>query len=138
MRAVPDLPWTSSRTADPDGEYLVRLTYLPLRRFRTLPAFFRLILAIQRQLAGTAGLVGYTLRARPFSRRFWTLSVWDSEDALKGFVVAQPHRDTMRKLRGKMGETSFTRWPVSGSDLPPTWRAALKRGAGDSSSDKDD
>lgn len=138
MRAVPDLPWTSSRTADPDGEYLVLLTYLPLRRFRTLPAFFRLILAIQRQLAGTAGLVGYTLRARPFSRRFWTLSVWDSEDALKGFVVAQPHRDTMRKLRGKMGESSFTRWPVSGSDLPPTWLAALKRGAGDSSSDKDD
>lgn len=138
MRAVPDLPWTSSRTADPDGEYLVLLTYLPLRRFRTLPAFFRLILAIQRQLAGTAGLVGYTLRGRPFSRRFWTLSVWDSEDALKGFVVAQPHRDTIRKLRGKMGETSFTRWPVSGSDLPPTWRAALKRGAGDSSSDKDD
>jgi len=138
VRAVPDLPWTSSRTSDPDCEYLVLLTYLPLRRFRTLPAFFRLILAIQRQLAGTAGLVGYTLRARPFSLRFWTLSAWDSEDALKGFVAAQPHRDTMRKLRGKMGETSFTRWSVSGFDLPPTWGAALKRGTGDSSSDKDD
>src|SRR5215831_20040747 len=88
---MPDLPWTSSRTPERDTEYLVLLTYLPLRRFRTLPAFFRLILVVQRQLAGTAGLVGYTLRARPFSRRFWTLSVWEGEDALKRFVVAQPH-----------------------------------------------
>ena len=128
---MPDLPWTSSRTPEPDGEYLVLLTFLPLRRFRTLPAFFRLILAVQRQLAGTAGLVGYTLRARPLSRRFWTLSVWDSEDVLKRFVVAQPHRDTMRKLRGKMGETSFTRWAVSGSDLPLSWEDAMNRGAGD-------
>ena len=128
---MPDLPWTSSRTPERDTEYLVLLTYLPLRRFRTLPAFFRLILAVQRQLAGTAGLVGYTLRARLFSRRFWTLSVWESEDALKRFVVAQPHRDTMRKLRGKMGETTFTRWPVSGSDLPPSWEDAIKRGARD-------
>jgi heme-degrading monooxygenase HmoA len=128
---MPDLPWTSSRTPEHDGEYLVLLTYLPLRRFRTLPAFFRLTLAVQRQLAGTAGLVGYTLRARPFSRRFWTLSVWDSEDALKRFVVAQPHRDTMRRLGGKMGETYFTRWPLRGSDLPPSWEDAMRRGAGD-------
>ena len=135
---MPDLPWTSSRTPEHDGEYVVLLTYLPLRRFRTLPAFFRLILAVQRQLAGTAGLVGYTLRARLFSRRFWTLSVWESEDALKRFVVSQPHRDTMRKLRGKMGETSFTRWPLNGSDLPPSWEDAVKRGARDCSFDKDD
>ena len=72
---MPDLPCTPSRTPEHDSEYLVLLTYLPLRRFRTFPAFFRLILAVQRQLAGTAGLVGYTLRARPFSRRFWTHSV---------------------------------------------------------------
>jgi len=128
--AVPDLPWTSSRTPEHHRDYLALLTYLPLRRFRTLPAFVRLIGAIRRQLADTPGLVGYTLRARPFSRRFWTLSVWDGEDALKQFVVAQPHRDTMRMLRGRMGETSFTRWQVSGSDLPLSWKDAIKRGAG--------
>jgi len=127
---MPDLPWTSSRTPEQEREYLVLLTYLPLRRFRTLPAFVGLIRGIRRQLAETTGLVGYTLRARPFSRRFWTLSVWDSEDALKLFVVAQPHRDTMRNLRGKMGETSFTRWQVRGSDLPLSWEDAIKRGAG--------
>jgi len=124
--AVPDLPWRQGRPPDPDAQYLALLTYLPLRRFWTLPAFMRFVLAVQGQLAGAAGLLGYTLRAWPFSRRFWTLSVWDDEAALRQFVVAQPHRDVMGKLRGRMGATSFTRWQVRGSDLPLTWEDAME------------
>jgi len=126
---VPDLPWRQSRPPDPGAQYLALLTYLPLKRFRTLPAFIRFILAVQGQLSGTAGLVAYTLRARPVSRRFWTLSVWDDEAALRQFVVAQPHRDIMRKLRDRMGATSFTRWQVRGYDLPLSWEDAVEHGA---------
>ena len=128
---MPDLPWGARRPSDPDTEYVALLTYLPLRRFRTLPAFTRFILAVQGQLAGAGGLVGYALRARPFSRRFWTLSVWDDEAALRQFVVAKPHRDIMQSLRGKMGETSFTRWQVRGSDLPLPWEDAMEHGKRD-------
>ena len=128
---MPDLPWRARRPADPDTDYVALLTYLPLRRFRTLPAFTRFILAVQGQLAGAGGLVGYSLRARPFSRRFWTLSVWDDEAALRQFVVAKPHRDIMQSLRGKMGETSFTRWRVRGSDLPLPWEDAMEHGTRD-------
>jgi len=128
---VPDLPWRARRPADPDTDYVALLTYLPLRRFRTLPAFTRFILAVQGQLAGAGGLVGYALRARPVSRRFWTLSVWDDEAALRQFVVAKPHRDIMQSLRGKMGETSFTRWRVRGSDLPLPWEDAMEHGTRD-------
>jgi len=128
---VPDLPWRARRPADPDTDYVALLTYLPLRRFRTLPAFTRFILAVQGQLAGAGGLVGYALRARPVSRRFWTLSVWDDEAALRQFVVARPHRDIMQSLRGKMGETSFTRWRVRGSDLPLPWEDAMEHGTRD-------
>ena len=128
---MPDLPWRARRPADPDTDYVALLTYLPLRRFRTLPAFIRFILAVQGQLAGAGGLVGYALRARPFSRRFWTFSVWDDEAALRQFVVARPHRDVMQSLRGKMGETSFTRWQVRGSDLPLPWEDAMEHGTRD-------
>ena len=125
-RAVPDLPWQPKRPPDPDAEYLALLTYLPLRHFRTLPAFMRFILAVRGQLAGAGGLVGYTLRAWPFSRRFWTLSIWDDEAALRQFVVAEPHRGIMHKLRNRMGVTSFTRWQVRGSDLPLSWGDAME------------
>ena len=128
---MPDLPWRARRRPDPATEYVALLSYLPLRRFRTLPTFTRFILAVQGQLAGAGGLVGYTLRARPFSRRFWTLSVWDDEATLRQFVVAKPHRDIMQSLRGKMGETSFTRWQVRGCDLPLSWEDAMERSTRD-------
>ncbi len=128
---MPDLPWRARRRPDPATEYVALLSYLPLRRFRTLPTFTRFILAVQGQLAGAGGLVGYTLRARPFSRRFWTLSVWDDEAALRQFVVAKPHRNIMHKLQDKMGETSFTRWQVRGCDLPLSWEDAMDRSTRD-------
>jgi len=57
--------------------------------------------------------------------------VWDDEAALRQFVVARPHRDIMQSLRGKMGETSFTRWQVRGSDLPLSWEDAMEHGTRD-------
>lgn len=128
---MPDLPWRARRRPEDDTEYVALLTYLPLRRFRTLPTFMRFILAVQGQLAGAGGLVGYTLRARLFSRRFWTLSVWDDEATLRQFVVSKPHRDIMQSLRGKMDETSFTRWQVRGCDLPLPWEDAMEHSTRD-------
>jgi hypothetical protein len=38
--------------------------------------FFRGVSAVRKQLANADGLVGYTLRAKPLARDYWTLSVW--------------------------------------------------------------
>jgi hypothetical protein len=44
------MPWQSFRQADPGREYLALLTYLPLKRFRTLPRFVWYSRQIIRQL----------------------------------------------------------------------------------------
>ena len=41
---------------------------------------------------------GSSLLARPLSKRFWTLSVWKNEDALRAFVQHQPHLRIMTAL----------------------------------------
>src|SRR2546425_2135815 len=120
-----DLPWVTMTTAG-DRDYLAIVSYLPLKRYRTIPRFIRFYRAIARRLRGSRGLVGFSRRAKFLSRKFYTLSVGEDERALMEFVRAMPHLDTMRVLPPALGETKFVRWTVAGRDVPPTWEKALQ------------
>lgn len=72
---MPDLPWTARAEMEPGSDYLVMASHLPLKRISATVRFFRGVAAVRRQLAAADGLVGYTLRARPLARDYWTLSV---------------------------------------------------------------
>ena len=124
---MPTKPWVTFRRPDPEREYLVLLSELPLKRLRDLAAFFLYSWRIQGQLQQTPGLLGYSLRTRILRRQFWTLSVWDGEAALQQFVVEPPHSHVMRALREKMGQTHFVRWRLRGADFPPQWEDAFTR-----------
>src|SRR5207245_1892493 len=93
--AMVDLPWQSVHAANHQRQYLALLSYLPLKGYRKMWMFSRHVRAIRRQLAGTPGLIGYSLRAKLFRHRFWTLSVWEDDAALTAFVGHEPHRTTM-------------------------------------------
>jgi hypothetical protein len=124
---MPARPWQILDQAEPQRDYLVQLSYLPLVRYRSLPRFGRWLLAIQKQLSQTKGVVGYSLLARPLKREFWTLSAWSDRSALHDFVRAAAHVRAMSALRGHMGQTVFIEWALAGKDLPPRWNDALKR-----------
>ncbi len=128
---MPDLPWTSFADRDAEREYVALLSYLPLRRLSSTPAFFRDVQRIRGQLARSDGLVGYSLRARPLRKEYWTLSVWESERALLAFVKEQPHGGVMSSLRARMGPTRFVRWRLSGAETLPGWDEAMSRAAAD-------
>jgi heme-degrading monooxygenase HmoA len=123
------MPWQSFQQPDKTREYVALLTYLPLRRYRAVPAFFWYTFRIVRQLREAPGLIGYSLEMRLLRRQFWTLSVWESEEALQAFVDRLPHAAVMRALASRMGTTRFIRWRVGASDLPLTWTAAHEREA---------
>jgi hypothetical protein len=122
-----DLPWKALAPADKSREYIALLSYLPLRGYRKVPLFFRLTLRINRQLRATPGAIGYAMRAKVFSRQFWTLSVWESDRALMDFVAKVPHGEVMNELAPHMGAASFTRWKLLGSGVPPRWDDAVRR-----------
>ena len=121
-----DRPWTAVAAAADDREYLALISYLPLKRFRTVPRFLRYSGAIAEQLERTRGLVGFAFRGKIIAREFYTLSVWDDEQALMDFVRAEPHLGTMGALRPHMAETKFVRWRVKGPRVPPSWEDALR------------
>jgi hypothetical protein len=122
-----DSPWTALGPAHSSREYFALLSYLPLNKYRAIPAFLRFTFQIQKQLRGTPGIVGYSLRAKPMSRKFWTLSAWNDETALIDFVAKVPHVEAMKALLPHMERTKFTKWRVSGSALPLRWDEAMQR-----------
>jgi hypothetical protein len=125
FEAVPDLPWTSRAALEPGSEYLVMASHLPLNRISATVRFFRAVSAVRKQLAAADGLVGYTLRARPLARDYWTLSVWNDETALRGFMRTPPHVQIMTSLKPVMGPTKFVTWRISAADGRPTMAGAL-------------
>jgi hypothetical protein len=119
-------PWVTLRAPEPGREYLALLSELPLK-FTGLPKFFSSVGPMDEQLRKTSGLMGYSMLARPFKLRFWTLSVWENEASLTWFVRERPHSEVMTALEGKMGQTRFIRWKITASQYPPSWKEALER-----------
>jgi hypothetical protein len=124
---VPDLPWTARAEMAPDHTYVVMASHLPLAKIGSTVRFGRAVIAVRKQLAGAGGLVGYTLRAKPLARDYWTLSVWTGPSALQAFMRAPPHVQVMSSLKPFMGPTKFVQWEIAAADGQPTWEGALDR-----------
>ncbi len=124
---MPALPWKTFHTVEPTREYLVLLSELPVKSYTAFPRLLRLTFQVQQQLGRSPGLIGYSLFARLRRKQFWTLSVWEDEEALMEFVEAVPHRTVMSALRPDLGPTQFIRWAIRGDAYPPTWHGALAR-----------
>lgn len=124
---MPALPWKSFGTPDKRREYVALITFLPLKKIRTLPQFAWRTMQTTRQLARSGGVIGYAMDADIGRLNFWTLSVWADRQSLSDFVHSAPHAEIMRKLLPLMRETKFRYWKVDGSEIPPRWDAAKAR-----------
>jgi hypothetical protein len=111
----------------PDAHYLALISYLPIKHFSALPKFFRFTSEIRQQLRTAPGLVGYSLDARPFSKKFWTLSVWRDQQSLNDFVNQVPHSRIMRDLSPHLGKSQFAQWQLQAHEIPPEWHTAKAR-----------
>lgn len=124
---MPSSPWRTFGTPDPNYDFVVLLSYLPLKSYWGVLPFFSYTAHVAWQLAGARGLVGYSLLARPFKKQFWTLSAWRNEGALRAFVQHPPHVRVMTALAPYMAKTKFVRWTVKGFELPLRWDDVLGR-----------
>ena len=112
---MPALPWRFFGSTQTDRRYVALLSFLPLKHSWRIRWFLLHTMRIMNQLSKTRGLVGYSFRAQLLAKHFWTLSVWEDEPALTGFVQAQPHAQIMDVMLPHMDETKFVTWSVKRS-----------------------
>lgn len=129
---MPATPWRTFGAPDPNGDFVALLSYLPLKSYWRMPLFLFYTAQVAKQLASAQGLLGYSVLTRPLSKRFWTLSAWKDDAALRAFVQYPPHVHIMTALIPHMEQTKFLRWIVKGSQLPLGWDDALRRFVGGS------
>jgi len=90
-----------------------------------MPAFIFAALRIGKQTAEAEGC----LAAKVFRDRrnaFWTCTSWESEAAMKAFMLAGPHGAAMRKLLNWCDEAALAHWTQDNGELP-SWSEAHRR-----------
>lgn len=124
---MPTLPWVTPNPAPPGAQAFVMASRFEVRSFGDVPRFFWKSLAAWRQVRSAPGAFGASLIAQPAKRVFFTLSAWESRDALYAYARTEPHRGIMTGLRATMRDSTFTFWEVPVEQLPIGWDEAKRR-----------
>ncbi|GHH91630.1 hypothetical protein GCM10017779_20870 [Streptomyces capillispiralis] len=98
-----------------------------MRSLKDVPRFFLKSLSAWGQVRKAPGALGASLEARPFGKVFYTLSAWESRDALHTYARTDPHKSVMTGLRSTMRGSTFTFWEVPVDRLPIDWGDAKRR-----------
>jgi hypothetical protein len=100
----------------------VSVTRLRIRSLRFMPHFGLLLLGTRRQVTAAPGFQrGSLLADRQLV--FWTLTVWDSAQAMRDYMLAGAHRAAMPRLVNWCDEASVVHWDMEGETLP-SWPEA--------------
>ena len=121
------LPWSPGPAAAKPGPQSVMASRFALKRHRDVVAFLRAAIRL-RKLATTApGNIGLGLRANPLTKTFWTLSSWESGDALRAYAATATHRAVVSRFKQASASADFVFWDVADPTARPTWREATAR-----------
>jgi heme-degrading monooxygenase HmoA len=100
------------------------VTRLRVRSVKYLPAFLWMTFRSQRQVLRAPGLLGGRLLLDA-KRTFWTLTVWESERAMKAFRGGGPHARAMPKLVEWCDEAAYAHWIPATAEVP-SWPEAYE------------
>jgi hypothetical protein len=104
---------------------IISVTRLRVRSWFYLPAFLFRSLRVGQQAKKAPGSLRVKVLQDGMST-FWTCTCWESEAAMKAFMLAEPHGPAMRKLLNWCDEAALVRWSQPEPDLP-TWTEAHQR-----------
>lgn len=116
-------------TAPPKrGETVVVATRFVVRHRRHTLPFLRSSLASGREAQEVPGFLGGTVLADLWNRRFWTVSVWASPEAVRSYGSAPAHAEAMRQTEHWAAEAQVERWRTDAAKVPSLAETAKKLG----------
>lgn len=107
------------------GEYVAIITYLPVRRWRDVFPFLRLVGRVLQQAKESQGNLSAKTKANFVSRKFWTSTVWVDRQSVKAFLSAEPHSTAIRRMaEWAADDAAFGEWQVTSSAIG--WPEAMR------------
>jgi hypothetical protein len=103
----------------------ISITRLRVRSIRFLPYFVLYTYRSLRQVKTSFGFQGGGLLADR-SWTFWTMTAWDSQESMRGFMATGSHRAAMPRLLEWCDEASVVHWDQAQTALP-SWTEADQR-----------
>jgi heme-degrading monooxygenase HmoA len=107
----------------------ISVTRLRVRSWFYLPSFLFMTMRIGRQAKRAPGNLAVKL-FRDRRKAFWTSTGWESEAAMRAFMLAKPHGPVMRKLLEWCDEAALVHWTQADAELP-SWAEAHVRMQGE-------
>lgn len=108
----------------------ISVTRLRVRRLIYLPLFLWRTRSAQKQVEKAPGFVGGRLLIDR-KRAYWTLTVWESEKAMKAYRGSGAHGAVMPRLTHWCDEAAYTHWEsqdASVPEWPEAYQVLLKSG----------
>lgn len=103
----------------------VSLTRLRVRSIRFLPGFALYTFRSLRQVRKASGYLGGGVLADR-SWTFWTMTSWNDQQSMRGYMLSGAHRAAMPKLLDWCDEASVAHWEQP-EDTLPSWTEADQR-----------
>lgn len=117
-------PWKTVQPIDGERDYVLVVTELVPRSIRSTGQLFRGARAASAQIATAPGIVGFATSAKPFAKRYETVSLWKDEAAVDVFARSGAHHQLVRDLAPALASTSTSRSRRPGAAGRPTWSQA--------------
>ncbi|WP_214416989.1 hypothetical protein [Sphaerisporangium fuscum] len=114
--------WIAGPAAERPGPLVAALTDFRMSRALDFPGIARRGLSLSRLWPTLPGAVGMWLWTDLADRRVGSLSVWSSEDDLRGFVRLRQHVEIMREYRHR-GTLRSRTWQIDTVDRAALWAA---------------
>ncbi len=110
---------------EPRPTYTIATTVFAYHRDEKRKAEFEATLSRFVEAAKLSpGLVGYQIARSAKCGYARTISVWETEDAMMGFVLSGAHSDAMTKVRDVGIDGRTIHWEGPAKELPLSWPAA--------------
>ncbi len=103
---------------------IVAGTRLHIRSPIYLPGFFVSTFRSMRQAQSALGYLGGRLNRE--GRAFWTVSVWEDEDAMRAYRQSGAHKDAMRRVNDWCDELATAHWVQETVEMPG-WEDIARR-----------
>lgn len=113
--------WRDGPAGGCPGPFLVSYTEFTPHTMRDVPAIWVAAERLRRACAELEGAVGLSIYWQLFRRRGGSLSVWESESALRRFVSLPFHVEIMRRYRER-GTLRATSWQADSFTLSSAMR----------------